>query len=160
MVKNLNDFWFQLFRQELNELWCLLIWFTWTIVNAYWFIGPLQFLLLKEHQWQLDIQYSSQDIDERLKCLMLVHFNSLLWHRKTQGHSPLRIIVHLLVKEKHKSTLIGITKITKRWWIILTYKWIKDSNNNKEINNLLIEMNMRMMIINYQRQEVKIHNLG
>ena len=76
-----------MFRQELDELWCLLTWFTWTIVNTYWFIGPLQSLVLKEHQCLLDIQYSPQGIDESLKWSEFVHFNSWLWQSKTHGHN-------------------------------------------------------------------------
>ena len=88
-------FWFQLFRQELNELWCLLTWFTWTIVNAYWFIGPLQSLVLKEHQCLLDIQYSPQGIDESLKWFEFVHFNDWLWQLETHGHNA--TIVNFLI---------------------------------------------------------------
>ena len=100
MVKNLNDFWFQLFRQELIELWCLLIWFTWTIVNAYWSIGPLQSLVLKEHWWLLDIQYSPQDIDGSLKWFKLVHFDIWLWHLKNHGHNAtLKQVVTRIVYE-------------------------------------------------------------
>ena len=76
-----------MFRQELDELWCLLDWFTWTIVNAYRSIGPLQSLVLNEHWWLLDIQYAPLDIDESLKWFKLVHFNSWLWHLKTHGHN-------------------------------------------------------------------------
>ena len=83
----LKWFWFELFRQELNELWCLLTWFTWTIVNAYWFIGPLQSLVLKEHWCLLDIQYSPQGIDGSLKWFEFVHFNSWLWQLKTHGYN-------------------------------------------------------------------------
>ena len=72
---------------ELDELWCLLTWFTWTIVNAYWSIGPLQSLVLKEHRWLLDIQYTPQGIDESLKWFKFVHFNSWLWQLKTHGHN-------------------------------------------------------------------------
>ena len=72
---------------ELDELWCLLTWITWTIVNAYWSIGPLQSLVLKEHRWLLDIQYTPQGIDESLKGSKFVHFNSWLWQLKTHGHN-------------------------------------------------------------------------
>ena len=58
-----------------------------TIVNAYWSIGPLQSLVLKEHQWLLDIQYTPQGIDESLWWFKLVHFNSWFWHLITHGHN-------------------------------------------------------------------------
>ena len=72
---------------ELDELWCLLTWITWTIVNAYWSIGPLQSLVLKEHWWLLDIQYTPQGIDESLSGLSLYTLNSWLWQLKTHGHN-------------------------------------------------------------------------
>ena len=109
MVKNLNGLWFQLFGQELDELWCLLIWFTWTIVNPYWSIGSLQSLVLKEHQWWLDNQYSPQGIDESLKWFKLVHFNSWLWHKKTHGHNATEKLSNSTQQSLNKDELQGVS---------------------------------------------------
>ena len=83
---------------ELDELWCLLTWITWTIVNTYWSIGPLQSLVLKEHWWLLDIQYTPQGIDESLKWFKFVHFNSWLWQFRTHGHNATESIGYTMIK--------------------------------------------------------------
>ena len=116
MVYNLNDFWFQLFRHELDELWCLLTWFTWTIVNAYWLIGPLQSPVLKEHLWLLDIQYSPQSIDESLKWFKFVHINIWLWQLKTHGHNATSTSMGLSSGTILYLTILSITTPNLDWY--------------------------------------------
>ena len=117
---------------ELDELWCLLTWITWTIVNAYWSIGPLQSLVLKEHRWLLDIQYTPQGIDESLKWFKFVHFNSWLWQLKTNGHNATFASKSLTDTETHYANtewelppiIFGCEKFHMHLYVLCPIAWL------------------------------------